>query len=792
MSVSPPPDAGDGADPNLFFEAENDPDCIRFLLASDNHIGHMEKDPVRGPDAINTFKEILDIAVKNEVDFILLGGDLFHDNKPSRLTLHQTIALLREYTMGDRPISVELRSDAGRGYKEGYTFPAVNYADENINVGIPVFSIHGNHDDPQGSGAAGSLSALDLLSAAGLITYFGRTDLPDDDTNAAAPADRRAAADEVDPGIRLKPILLQKGGTKLALYGLGNIRDERLNFELRANRVRLQRPAEDTEDWFNLLVLHQNRAKHNLKAAVPEGLFDDSTNLVVWGHEHECRMVPEEVTGKPYRICQPGSSVATSLSPGETVEKSVAIVMVKGQDYRVNPIKLKTVRPFIMTEIDLEAELGELNIKADDKDRITKVLRDKVNKLVAEAVRSWDAEHADENPKPERMLPLVRLRVIYTNQVVGNPVRFGQDFAGKVANPKEVLQFHKKKESRRDRSAADEANLDLNDMDIVAAERLERVQIGSLMKQFLLKQNMEILNPKEVQDATLKYAEKDNKDALTDALYTYLAHVRAGLNEVTTEEELYDKLEGIRQNNNKQNEEDEDDEEAGDGDGTVAESSAARLPAKGKAPARGIRAASDDSMLQDMDVDDDEEDAAPAQSSRKGKAKASTRSPPKKTPRAAAARSNQQDEDDEDDDVVEAQPPPTSRASALSQLGGKKAAATRTPAKKAAAAGPKKQTGMRQSQLDFGVAASSSGSRGRTAAKKAQAKISNAVHDDDEDEEEDEIENDNDNDDGQSYEPQRGKKNTAVIEIGSSDDDDGDAPTPPPKKRARPTVGRKR
>ena len=31
-------------------------------------------------------------------------------------------------------------------------FPAVNYEDPNMNVSIPVFSIHGNHDDPQGAG----------------------------------------------------------------------------------------------------------------------------------------------------------------------------------------------------------------------------------------------------------------------------------------------------------------------------------------------------------------------------------------------------------------------------------------------------------------------------------------------------------------------------------------------------------------------------------------------------------------------------------------------------------------
>lgn len=29
-------------------------------------------------------------------------------------------------------------------------FPWVNYQDDNLNISIPVFSIHGNHDDPTG------------------------------------------------------------------------------------------------------------------------------------------------------------------------------------------------------------------------------------------------------------------------------------------------------------------------------------------------------------------------------------------------------------------------------------------------------------------------------------------------------------------------------------------------------------------------------------------------------------------------------------------------------------------
>ena len=72
---------------------------------------------MRGQDAINTFREILEIARDSDVDFILLAGDLFHENRPSRTCMHQTIALLREFSLGDKPISVSRGSlRSGQGY----------------------------------------------------------------------------------------------------------------------------------------------------------------------------------------------------------------------------------------------------------------------------------------------------------------------------------------------------------------------------------------------------------------------------------------------------------------------------------------------------------------------------------------------------------------------------------------------------------------------------------------------------------------------------------------------------
>jgi len=54
-------------------------DTLKILLATDNHVGYLENDPIRGNDSFITFEEIFKIAKAREVDFVLLGGDLFHE-----------------------------------------------------------------------------------------------------------------------------------------------------------------------------------------------------------------------------------------------------------------------------------------------------------------------------------------------------------------------------------------------------------------------------------------------------------------------------------------------------------------------------------------------------------------------------------------------------------------------------------------------------------------------------------------------------------------------------------------
>ncbi len=93
---------------------------------------------------------------------VLLAGDLFHDNKPSRKAMYQVIRTLRQNCLGMKPCELEFLSDATEIF-EG-AFGHVNYEDPHFNIGIPVFTIHGNHDDPAGVVGVISSTSTDLGS----------------------------------------------------------------------------------------------------------------------------------------------------------------------------------------------------------------------------------------------------------------------------------------------------------------------------------------------------------------------------------------------------------------------------------------------------------------------------------------------------------------------------------------------------------------------------------------------------------------------------------------------------
>ena len=82
-------DAGeDHFDEEVEEDEDADASTLKVLLSTDNHLGYLERDPIRGRDSFAAFEEVLSLARRHEVDMVLLSGDLFHENKPSRKKMH--------------------------------------------------------------------------------------------------------------------------------------------------------------------------------------------------------------------------------------------------------------------------------------------------------------------------------------------------------------------------------------------------------------------------------------------------------------------------------------------------------------------------------------------------------------------------------------------------------------------------------------------------------------------------------------------------------------------------------
>ena len=47
---------------------------------------------------------------------VLLAGDLFHDNKPSRKALQRCMETLRDHCLGDREVKIEVVSDQNTNF----------------------------------------------------------------------------------------------------------------------------------------------------------------------------------------------------------------------------------------------------------------------------------------------------------------------------------------------------------------------------------------------------------------------------------------------------------------------------------------------------------------------------------------------------------------------------------------------------------------------------------------------------------------------------------------------------
>ena len=197
-----------------------------------------------------------------------------------------------------------------------------------------------------------------------------------------------------------------------------------------------------------------------------------------------------------FRITQPGSSVATSLVPGEAVPKKIGILDIKGKKFRLHPVPLTQVRTFVMTEISLREHRSNLD-PSDPKidEKLNKLLEEEVQLMVMSgkdrakeqllAAHEAGNDAADTNntalkyklQRPDEVL--VRLRVDHAGFATINNQRFGAKFLGKVANPTDILLFHRKKDPKL------ASVIKKQGLKPIAPEELERTNMEDLVREHL-------------------------------------------------------------------------------------------------------------------------------------------------------------------------------------------------------------------------------------------------------------------------------------------------------------------
>lgn len=256
---------------------------------------------------------------------------------------------------------------------------------------------------------------MNVLCSAGLLNYIG--------------GGRDAGEVVIDP------VILQKNNTKLAIHPLSHIHEAHLERLCRSRLIKF--PALD-EKAFNLMMLHQKRAertRNNYK-------LDDhlpAVDLIVWGHEQECLIEPQSYQGIKSKVSQPGSSVVTSLSKGNATEKHIGILEVCGKNFKLHPVKLKTVRPFVFRSYDIKDYVDVLKLnEGDAQKKLENFFSLRVNEMIEEARKS-----VSDHPN-QPMLPLVHLQMLFPDEThFINTMRFGRTFFGRIANPDTLLAFKK-------------------------------------------------------------------------------------------------------------------------------------------------------------------------------------------------------------------------------------------------------------------------------------------------------------------------------------------------------------
>lgn len=219
------------------------------------------------------------------------------------------------------------------------------------------------------------------------------------------------------------------------MYGLGHIKDIKLHQYFERDQVKFTKPP--TDDYFCILVVHQNRFKGNhpgapYKNCIHPKMLPGFMNLVIWGHEHKSIPDMVENSEQNFYIYQPGSSTATSLIEAEGEPKHAGVIEITAGEFVFKPIFLKRARPLIHKTLELQEYFNTTNqrlFESNDTANKEAIVAKKLQEEIEAMLEKYHHDHQNA-----QMLPLVRIKVEYTGFDIVRVRNIEAKFQGKVAN----------------------------------------------------------------------------------------------------------------------------------------------------------------------------------------------------------------------------------------------------------------------------------------------------------------------------------------------------------------------
>ena len=100
---------------------------------------------------------------------------------------------------------------------------------------------------------------------------------------------------------------------------------------------------------------------------------------------------------------------------------------------------------------------------------------------------------------------------------MSNPVRFGQEFQGRIANPRDVLVFTRAKQRAArngGKVVAEQPELSIDDPNLTTSEKLSKIRVQTLVQEYLAAQELQLLGEAGMSDAIEIFVDKDDIHAI--------------------------------------------------------------------------------------------------------------------------------------------------------------------------------------------------------------------------------------------------------------------------------------